>query len=184
MNNIGTTFWLIGIPSSGKTTLAKMVADRFHFSHLDSDVVRLFLTPKPSFSQSERELVYRSIIYCCKILNEHNHNVVVSATANLQYYRTIASEFILRYREIYIKCPISVCEERDVKGLYRLSREGKINTVPMKIVGVNDKYVDSEYGLVDIFEEPSDARLVVDTSVLSIDDSFNQICSFVKSEVQ
>ena len=164
MNRKGTTFWLTGMPSSGKTTLAVEVLKNISIIHLDSDEIRKSLTPNPSYSQEEREIVYRSIIYFCEVLNSNGHDVIVSATANLKKYRVLAKHMITKYHEIYIKCPLEVCEKRDVKGLYRLSREGKISTVPLRIYGKNEKYIETFYNKVDVYEEPENPCLILDTS--------------------
>ena len=150
----GYTFWLIGLPSSGKTTLAASVRARFDLVHLDSDEIRNFLTPKPDYSKDERKIVYRSFIYMCKLLNEAGCNVIISATANVKKYRKVARKTIKNYREIYIKCPVKICEERDVKGLYAKAKDRKIKTIPIKIVGKNEKYIMKKYRQADVFEPP------------------------------
>ncbi len=163
MKKRGATFWLTGMPSSGKTTLSLEIVREISLIHLDSDVIREILTPHPSYSQAEREIIYRSIIYFCRVLNDNGHNVIVSATANLKRYRILAEQMLPNYHEIYIKCPLEICEKRDVKDLYKLSREGKISTVPLKIFGENDKYVEKYYNKVDVYEEPENPRLILDT---------------------
>lgn len=182
MNNKGVTFWLTGIPSSGKTTLSMTVSKEMSLIHLDSDEVRKILTPNPSYTQVEREIVYRSIIYFCQMLNDNGHNVIVSATANLSKYRMLAKQMITRYREIYIKCPLEICEQRDVKDLYKLSREGKISTVPVKILGKNEEYVDTYYYNVDIYEEPKSPQLIVDTSNQNIEQCCEMLKKYIKKE--
>lgn len=179
----GTTFWLSGLPSSGKTTLASLVIKDVPLIHLDSDEMRKTLTPNPCYSCEEREIVYRSIIYFCKILNNNGHNVIVSATINLRKYRTIAKKTIYRYREIYIKCPIQVCEQRDVKGLYKLSKEGRISTVPLRILGENDKYVEKHYNKSDVYEVPKNPQLILDTSTQSIEKCCEELKSYIIREI-
>lgn len=182
MDRKGVTFWLTGMPSSGKTTLSIEVSKEIPIIHLDSDEMRRSLTPNPNYSQDEREIVYRSIIYFCEVLNNNGHNVIVSATANLKKYRILAKRMITKYHEIYIKCPIDVCEKRDVKGLYRLSREGKISTVPLKIYGKNEKYVETYYERVDVYEEPENPHLILDTSKQSIKQCCEILINYIKKE--
>ena len=174
------TFWLIGLPSSGKTTLAASVREQFSLVHLDSDEIRTFLTPDANYIQ-DRETVYRSLIYMCKLLNEEGRrNVIVSATANLKKYRDFARETIKNYKEIYIQCPIQECETRDRKGLYAKAKNGVIKTVPMKIAGENDDYIKEHYGdEADIFDPPEKCDLVINTDNNDENSSIKKLSEYI-----
>ncbi|MCL2634148.1 MAG: adenylyl-sulfate kinase [Oscillospiraceae bacterium] len=173
------TFWLFGLPSSGKTTLASLLCDKYDLVHLDSDEMRKFLTPNPTFLQNEREIVYRSMIHSCYLLNNNGKNVIVSATANLEKYRTLADEMLENIKKIYIKCPLEICEQRDVKGLYKKSMEGLITTVPIKIIGENDRYVYEKYKETDIFEAPTKSDLIINTAELDIESSIIKLSEYI-----
>lgn len=177
------TFWLTGLPSSGKTTLAASVSKEYNLVHLDSDEIREFLTPTPNFTQEERELVYRSLIYTSYVLNNNDHDVIVSATANLERYRAIANSIIRNYRTIYIDCPVEICEHRDVKGLYKKSRKGTIQTVPMRIEGQNDDYINAHYKNVDVFQAPKQYDLLINTSTLTLKDSIDLLRQYIEASL-
>jgi adenylylsulfate kinase len=174
------TLWLMGLPSSGKTTLAAAVKDKFQLIHLDSDEMRIFLTPNPQFLQNEREFVYRSMIHSCFLLNKAGVNVILSATANLERYRELADGMLTNVKKIYIDCPIEVCEKRDVKDLYKKSKEGFAATVPMRISGVNDQYIDSNYKSTDIFEPPVKCDLIINTALLSEIESIKVLSDYIQ----
>ncbi|MDR2586157.1 MAG: adenylyl-sulfate kinase [Prevotellaceae bacterium] len=174
------TFWIIGLPSSGKTTLASSVCEELGLIHLDSDETRSFLIPNPCFKQEETEFVYRSLIFTSNILNNKGHNVIISATAHLKKYRTLASATIGNCRNIYIECPIDVCESRDVKGLYKNSRNGSIKSLPIKIIGKNDDYVKKHYKEVDVYELPEQFDLLINSSILSVEESAILLKEYIK----
>ncbi|MCL2107961.1 MAG: adenylyl-sulfate kinase [Oscillospiraceae bacterium] len=174
------TFWLMGLPSSGKTTLASAVRDEFELTHLDSDEMRKFLTPSPMFAQGEREFVYRGIIYTCHQLNKNGINVIISATANLEKYRDLASEMLTNLKWIHIECPIEICEKRDDKKLYVKSREGLFTTVPIKIIGQNDEHISKHYKEVDVFEYPEKVDFSINTATLGLIESTNVLREYIK----
>ena len=176
----GFTFWLMGVPSSGKTTLASAVRKEFELAHLDSDEMRKFLIPCPMFAQGEREFVYRSMIYTCHQLNKNGINVIISATANLEKYRELANEMLTNLKLIHIECAIEVCEKRDDKMLYKKSREGLITTVPIKIIGQNDEHINKHYKEVDVFEFPKKVDLSIDTAILELAESTSVLREYIK----
>lgn len=175
------TFWLFGLPSSGKTTLASSVYEEFNLTHLDSDKIRIFLTPNPVFTQNEREFVYRSIIHSCYLLNENGIDVIVSATANLNKYRILAKDILNNLKMIYTECSIEICEKRDLKGLYKNSRNGLLSTVPIRIEGQNDEYINQYYKNVDVFDFPTEIDFSINTSILKIEESTNILREYIKS---
>src|SRR5690348_1723189 len=113
------TIWLTGLPGSGKSTIATAACRQFsNCTCIDSDEARKVITPSPTYSESERDMVYRSIVFSAISLNRAQINVIVAATANKRNYRDIARLALRNYYEIYIHCPIDLCAARDPKGLY------------------------------------------------------------------
>jgi len=127
--------WITGLPSSGKSTLAAALAAQLRtrgtdVAVLESDVLRHVLTPHPDYSEEERDAFYRALVYVGRLLVEHGVPVIFDATANRRIYRQRAREQIKRFLEVYVDCPLAVCQERDAKGIYRKAQEGAASTVP------------------------------------------------------
>jgi adenylylsulfate kinase len=109
----GRTLWITGLPGSGKST----IADFLKAAHPDLVILRMddlrkIVTPAPTYSESERDLVYRSIIYFAGRLTELGHTVIIDATGNLRKWRELARELIPKFSEIYLKCQIIECMKR------------------------------------------------------------------------
>lgn len=149
----GFAIWLTGLPASGKTTLARGVADALRerdirIQVLDSDALRQVLTPEPSYRREERDWFYRVMVYIGKLLTQNGVNVAFAATANRRAYRNWARETIGRFAEVYVRCSLETCMARDEKGIYDRALEGDATTVP---------------GLQVPYEPPRNAEIVVDT---------------------
>jgi adenylylsulfate kinase len=112
--------WLTGLPGSGKSTLAEEVR-KIHpdFIVLRMDDLRKIVTPEPTYSGEERDIVYRCLVFIAATLVGHGHSVVIDATGNLRKWRDLARTLIPRYGEIQLKCPVELCIERE-----RQRREG------------------------------------------------------------
>ena len=79
----GIVVWLTGLPGSGKSTVAEAVRNRRPDTViLRMDELRKIVTPQPAYSDAERELVYRSLVYAAKIVSELGRNVIIDATGN------------------------------------------------------------------------------------------------------
>jgi len=174
------TFWMIGLPSSGKTTLASEVCKKIKLVHLDSDEIRSSIVTNPDFSRKESEILYGCMMHMSRIFNDLGHNVIVSATSHLEKYRDKVKKSITNFKYIYIKCPVEVCEQRDVKGLYKESREGRVATFPIKVIGENEDYINMYYKSVEIFESPEKFDLSINTSELTLNESVNILKSFIE----
>ncbi len=176
----GWVIWLTGMPGSGKSTLARLVARRLHRRHvaaqvLSVEMVREVLTPRPKYTEEERHVVYSTLVFVSTMLARNDVNVIIDATANRRRYRDEARRRITRFAEIYLKCPLEVCMQRE-KGrkrrfgapsrIYAKARTGASKTVP----GVGVPY-----------EIPLSAELTADTSQLRPNQSAEQISQFVLS---
>jgi adenylylsulfate kinase len=114
----GIAIWITGLPGSGKST----VADGFKNIHpefivLRMDELRKIVTPEPAYSDPEREIVYRSLVYIARTLTELGHNVIIDATGNMRRWRELARQFIPGFIEVYLKCPIEICMQREKQRL-------------------------------------------------------------------
>jgi adenylylsulfate kinase len=131
----GFAVWITGLPASGKSTLAAalvhaLAARGVTVAVLESDSLRRILTPRPDYSEEERDVFYGAMAYIGRLLTEHGVPVIFDATANRRKYRDRARHEIPRFVEVYVDCPLDVCTARDPKGVYRKAREGAAETVP------------------------------------------------------
>src|SRR6266567_332593 len=110
--------WVTGPPGSGKTVIARGVADLLHARGvgvrvLELDAIRTRLVPQPEYSEAEREVVYRALGYMAARLAEADVPVIVDATAHRRRWRDLARAAIERFAEVQLLCPFDVCRERD-----------------------------------------------------------------------
>lgn len=140
----GWCVWVTGLPGSGKSVvseaLLKLLSQKgINAQLLSSDALRKVLTPKPTYSLEERDIVYTTLVYIAKLLTQNGVNVVIDATGNLRRYRENARKQIPKFIEAYLECPLNVCMEREAKRsetrqapkqIYAKALEGKAPTVP------------------------------------------------------
>lgn len=171
--NQGIVIWLTGLPGSGKSTVAKGLKDIYpDFVILNMDEMRKLVTPKPTYSDSERDIVYRAIVFLAKILSDNGLNVIIDATGNLRKWRDLARDLIKTFLEVYLKCPLNICIEREEKrvnkhsapnNIYKKAKEG------WPVPGINVPY-----------EEPLNPDIVVDSERFSI----NEIVKIVDNKIK
>jgi adenylylsulfate kinase len=108
--------WITGLPGSGKTTVAREVADMLNGEKLwtlQLDEIRTIVTPRPTFSEQERDIVYAFLAYAAMVLTECGVNVIIDATANRKRYRDLARRLIPRFIEVYVSCSLETCRQRE-----------------------------------------------------------------------
>ena len=158
MNRRGLCLYFTGLSGSGKSTLANCVMQKImesdkhrNISMLDADIIRTHLSKGLGFSREDRSANVRRIGYVSSEIVKHNGIAIVANIAPYKSDRDANRELISgdggNYVEIYVKTSLEVCEKRDVKGLYKLAREGKIK----EFTGISDPY-----------EEPEKAEIVID----------------------
>ena len=119
--------WTTGLPSSGKTTIIRKLAEHIqNLAILDGDELREWLSPK-DFSREGRNEHNRKVANLAKLLLEHNVPVGVSLISPYLENRKNAKKIIGddKFFELYVKCSLEKCEERDVKGLYKKARKNE-----------------------------------------------------------
>lgn len=169
-------FWLTGLSGSGKSTLAHMVEERLHKMGMrtyvfDGDNVRKGLCRDLSFSPEGRNENIRRIGEMVRLFLDAG---ITCLTAFISPYREDRERVRCQvgrkdFFEIYVKCPLSVCEKRDVKGLYSLAREGKIKNY----TGISSPY-----------EEPEDPDLILETDKCSLEECVNKLTDFIIAGLQ
>ena len=137
----GFVVWFTGLPSAGKSTLARLLEktlrDRaWPVEVLDGDEVRLRLTRGLGFSKEDRDENVRRIAFVAKLLARHGVAAITAAISPYREARDEARRDIGRFVEVYVQCPLDTCIERDVKGLYRRALSGEI----ANFTGISDPY--------------------------------------------
>jgi adenylylsulfate kinase len=166
--------WFTGLSGAGKSTIAHAVEEElyqkgFHTFVLDGDNVRHGLCGDLGFSDTDRVENIRRIGEVSKLFVEAG---VLVLTAFISPFRADRDKVraLLNpndFIEIYCQCPLSVCEDRDVKGLYKRARSGEIKA----FTGISSPY-----------EEPQHPELVIDTSLLSLEQSVQTVLDFLVAQ--
>lgn len=152
----GAVLWFTGLSGSGKTTLAALTEERLHREgcatyHLDGDNIRHGLSRNLGFSPEDRAENIRRVAEAAKLFVDAGVLVATSVISPYRDDRTRAREAMDRpddFIEIFVSCPVEVCESRDPKGLYERARAGEIEN----FTGVSAPY-----------EDPEDPEIVVRT---------------------
>jgi adenylyl-sulfate kinase len=164
----GVTVFLTGLSGAGKSTIAdalvaQLEAEGRPVTVLDGDVVRTHLSSELTFARADRDLNIRRIGWVAGEVVKHGGTVVVAAIAPYEAAREEARQLVEKHGRfvlVHLSTPLAVCEERDVKGLYAKARAGEIP----EFTGVSDPY-----------EPPARAEVVLDTSVVPLEESVSRI---------
>lgn len=141
MQQRGVTVWFTGLSGAGKTTIRmaveKALRDRqLKVEVLDGDIVRQHLTRGLGFSKEDRDENIRRIGFVAHLLSRNGVIVLVSAISPYRNTRDEVREQIGDFVEVYVNAPLAICEQRDVKGLYKKARAGEIK----QFTGIDDPY--------------------------------------------
>lgn len=141
MRTIGITLWFTGLSGAGKTTISQAVEKELRLQGckvevLDGDIVRQNLTKDLGFSREDRDENIRRIGFVANLLTRNQVIVLVSAISSYREIRTEVRQRIGNFIEVYVNAPLVVCEQRDVKGLYKKARSGIIKN----FTGIDDPY--------------------------------------------
>lgn len=166
MQQRGVTVWFTGLSGAGKTTISQGVekelrAIGYQLEILDGDIVRQNLTKGLGFSKEDRDENIRRIGFVSHLLTRNGVIVLVSAIAPYREIREEVRHRIGDFVQVYVNAPLEVCEERDVKGLYKKARAGEIKN----FTGIDDPYEaplnpDIECSTKDETEEESIAKVL------------------------
>jgi len=167
----GAILWFTGLSGSGKSTIAHAIEERLHQSGchtfvFDGDNVRHGLCGDLGFSQKDRSENIRRIGEMVKLFLEAGIIVLTAFISPVgkdrERVRSLApaGDFI----EIYCRCPLNVCESRDVKGLYQRARSGEVK----EFTGISSPY-----------EAPEKPELVLDTNVCSLDECVSKVMALL-----
>lgn len=164
--------WITGLPGCGKTVVAQRVKDILKergiaVRVLELDEIRKVITPEPTYSEEEREIVYAALAYMAMLLTDVGTNAIIDATGNRRRYRDLARSLIPDFAEAYIKCPLNICIQRERGRESKFSPGNvyeKAASADATVPGVNVPY-----------EEPKSPEIVVDSDCLSVDGCAEEI---------
>jgi adenylyl-sulfate kinase len=150
----GFTLWFTGLSGAGNTTLAKMVEEQLlardcKVELLDNDTILTHLSKGLDYSHEDQDTNILRIGFVAKLLTR---NWVVALVSTISPYRATRDQVrtdIGNFIEVYVKCPLEVCMQRDVKGFYKRALAGEIT----QFTGISDTY-----------EEPLNPEIVVETA--------------------
>ncbi len=164
--------WITGLPGSGKSTIAEAFIKKHpEFIVLRIDELRRIVTPEPTYSDDEREYVYRALVFTAKKLQDAGLDVIIDATANMRRWRELARQVTENFKEVYLRCEIDTCIRREMErktrhhapaDIYKKAKEG------WPVPGVNVPY-----------EEPLNPELTIDTGNTSVDEAVKLIESLI-----
>ncbi len=166
----GVTVWFTGLPSSGKSTVARILERQFRQKGLkcellDGDVVRTNLSKGLGFSREDRDLNIKRIGFVCHLLTRNDVIAIAAAISPFREVRDYNRKLIGDFVEVYIKCQVEECEKRDVKGLYKKARAGEVKG----FTGVDDPY-----------EEPLHPEVICETDKESAEESAEKVIQKLK----
>ncbi len=165
LHNQGLTVFFTGLSGAGKSTLANAIMYKLMETEdrpitlLDGDIVRQHLSSELGFSKEDRDIHVKRIGYVASEITKHGGVAICAPIAPYSNTRKVVRNMIDEvgsFVEIHVATPLSVCEERDTKGLYKQARAGKI----LDFTGVSDPY-----------EEPENPEITVDTSDITVEES-------------
>lgn len=166
----GLILWLTGLSGSGKTTIALGVERELKerscpVELLDGDLVRTNLSKGLGFSREDRETNIRRLGFVANLLSRNSVVAIVAAISPYQAARDEVRNTSKDFIEVFINAPLEVCEDRDVKGLYAMARDGEIKA----FTGIDDPY-----------EEPSNPDIVCYTEDESIEESIAKVVAYLE----
>ena len=172
MEHRGLTVWFTGLPCSGKTTVAVRLAEKLgnmgiKAQRLDGDVVRQSLTKDLGFSKEDRDKNIERVTFVAEVLTKNSVVNLVSFISPYIKKRAEARARIKEFIEVYVNCPLEVCEKRDVKGMYKKARAGQIK----EFTGVDDPY-----------EEPTKPEIVLHTDKETVEESVDKVIDYLMKQ--
>lgn len=172
----GVMVWFTGLSGSGKSTIAIALERELHKRGvlcriLDGDNIRSGINNNLGFSEADRVENIRRIAEVSRLFVDTGIVTIAAFISPNNDIREMAARIIGRddFLEVYVSTPLEECERRDVKGLYAKARKGEIKNFT---------------GISAPFEAPSHPALVLDTSVLSLEESVNRLLDLVLPKIK
>jgi adenylylsulfate kinase len=166
----GKILWFVGLSGSGKTTISKALSEKLITNNinviiLDGDTIREKINKKLGFSREDRIENIRLISEIAKKESNSENVVMVAAITPYKEMHKFLRESLDNYYEIFVKTPLYICENRDVKGLYKKARKGEISNFT---------------GISDDFDDPESPNLIYETEDYSVECGVEYIINNIK----
>jgi len=175
LHQTSKVLWMTGLSGSGKTTIAialeqKLVSEGFITQVLDGDNVRVGINSNLGFSEEDRIENIRRIAEISKLFLNCGIITINCFVSPSNEIRSLARNIIGEndFIEIFINASLDVCEQRDVKGLYKKARNGEIKNFT---------------GIDAPFEAPKNPHLEINTSQISVEEAVNEIFKYILPKI-
>ena len=172
----GIMLWFTGLSGSGKSTLAIALERELYNSGilcriLDGDNIRTGINNNLGFTEAHRVENIRRIAEVAKLFVDCGVVTIAAFISPTEQIRQMAADIIGKddFFEIYVNTPLEVCEERDVKGLYKKARQGEIKNFT---------------GISAPFEAPLNPAITIDTSACSLEESVNLLKKIIIPQIK
>ena len=172
----GIMLWFTGLSGSGKSTLAIALERELYNSGilcriLDGDNIRTGINNNLGFTEADRVENIRRIAEVAKLFVDCGVVTIAAFISPTEQIRQMAADIIGKddFFEIYVNTPLEVCEERDVKGLYKKARQGEIKNFT---------------GISAPFEAPLNPAITIDTSACSLEESINLLKKIIIPQIK
>ena len=170
--------WITGPPGSGKSALARAAAaalrtDGESVRVLELDEIRKTLTPHPTYSDAERDVVYRALAGMATLLTEVGVPVIIDATASRRRWRDLARAAIPRFAEVQLLCPLEICRERE--------RTRPVGHAPQGIYARAGQPGATVPGIDVPYETALDPELVIDTAKENLADATARVVALARA---
>lgn len=175
----GFTIWFTGLSGSGKTTLSNLLHHRLkeegttNVEVLDGDVVRTHLSKGLGFNKEDRDTNIKRIGWVAHLLTKNHIPNLVAAISPYRETRDEVRRMIEHaggkgsFVEVFVDCPLDICEQRDIKGLYKKARRGELK----QFTGIDDPY-----------EKPHDPEIHIKTDQKSPEEGTEMILDYLREK--
>lgn len=165
----GFVLWFTGLSGSGKSELATRVAEKLRkldkkVEILDGDIVRQNLTKDLGFTEADRKTNLERVTFVAKLLSRNGVATLVSFISPYIASREAARKETTNFIEVFVKCPVEVCIERDTKGFYKKALAGEIEN----FTGISHPY-----------EEPPNPEIIIETDKETPEESVKKILDYM-----
>ena len=172
MEQKGVTVWFTGLSGAGKTALAVPLEEELHrrglrVERLDGDIVRQGLTRDLGFGKEDRDKNIERVTFVAKLLTRNGVAVLCSFISPYRERRNLSRQEIGEFVEVFVECPLEVCAQRDVKGMYAKALAGEIEN----FTGVSDPY-----------EEPENPEIVCHTAQETLEESAAKVIAYLEGQ--
>lgn len=172
MRQLGAILWLTGLSGAGKTTIAHSVAQELQKRNclvevLDGDVIRTNLSQGLGFSKQDRDTNVRRIGFVAELLSRNGIIAIVAAISPYRDVREQLKKTSTNFIEVFVQAPLTVCESRDIKGLYAKAKTGQIK----HFTGISDPY-----------EEPLNPEIICQTDKFTPEQCVNQVLHYLERQ--